>query len=137
MQQHNHIRVIFCFVVLSFFCIQLLGCGKPAHDKIIGKWECDIEKMKNLPSIKDDPMAELGMMVLSGMKFEFTKDKVKANVMGEETERNYKVISESKNEIRLDDEMTIRIIDATHIILSTEDTKSQSKDEGFYLIKVG
>ena len=67
------VRAVVCFLV-GGCCLALTGCSNPARDRIIGKWEANIEMteedMENLLP-KDNPIAAgIGKLLMKSMRAE-------------------------------------------------------------------
>ncbi len=134
--------VLTCLVVLLAGLIAC-GGGSPAQ-KIIGKWQGDIDMFKNSPDYKElekNPMAasmaKIFLDMIGNMKMEITKDTmtVEVDFMGQKKKETskYKVISTTADSVVVENaggknpstKSTITIIDSKHIKITEEGKKGQ------------
>jgi hypothetical protein len=94
------------FAALALAMIALLtACGGKAADKLIGKWTIDVDKMgemediKKLPEDQKKAAMEMAKGMASSMTFEFTKDKILLDAMGQKKEGPYTVKSEAGDKV--------------------------------------
>lgn len=87
----------FRFAVLAVLALVLFACGGNAADKLVGKWGIDVEKLGEIEEIKKMPedqrkaAIEMAKGFATSMSFEFTKDKMIMEAMGQKKEGTYKV----------------------------------------------
>ncbi len=85
------------FAVLALVAVVLFACGGNAADKLVGKWGIDVEKLGEIEEIKKMPedqrkaAIEMAKGFATSMSFEFTKDKMIMEAMGQKKEGTYKV----------------------------------------------
>jgi hypothetical protein len=100
------------FTALALAMVALLtACGGKASDKLIGKWTIDVDKMgemediKKLPDDQKKAAMEMAKGMASSMTFEFTKEKILLDAMGQKKEGPYKVKSEAGDKVVIEGTM--------------------------------
>ena len=103
-------KLSFTALVLAMVAL-LSACGGKASDKLIGKWTIDVDKMGEMDEIKKMPEAEkkaaleMAKGMASSMTFEFTKEKMIVDAMGQKKEGPYKIKSEEGDKVVIEGTM--------------------------------
>ena len=135
MSLKNNLIFITCILCLI---AGFIACGGGSNSqKILGKWQGDMELFKNDPEIEDNAFTKMLSQMIGNMKFEITKDTIKVEIeaMGKKTkeESKYKIVSETSDSVVIENtdgkekgkRSTITIIDKDHIKITEDDNKQQ------------
>ena len=114
-------KLVFTLTLLAVLCI--CSCSKP-EQKLIGNWIPSITETKQLNEsfFKENPFAELGLMVIGSMRLNFTRDQITLEMGGEKSTKNFKVVSSSGEEIKIKcdgdkSDKTIKLLNANLLVL--------------------
>ena len=83
--------------LVALVAMVMVACGGNAADKLVGKWAIDVEKLGDMEEIKKMPedqrkaAIEMAKSFAGSMSFEFTKEKLIMEAMGQKKEGTYKV----------------------------------------------